>query len=147
MDALPALKKVFLFREVPDPILRLLAGCVERRTVQPGESILSEGELSSALFIIGSGSVRAFRAGEPLFLTMGTGESFGQVSLLQGGPSPLSAVATEPTELLVLRAALLRDRLADNHEVGHALYQAVARSLAARLQRAVDALELARGAK
>ncbi len=145
MDPVAELKKVFLFGEVPEAIVRLVAECVEERTASPGEAILSEGQGSSSLFMITSGSVRAFHAGEPLALAMGAGESFGQLSILLGGPSTLSAVAVERTELLVLPSDRLRERLEGNHEAGYVLFRAVARSLAARLRRAVQALELARG--
>jgi CRP-like cAMP-binding protein len=147
MDALQGLKKVFLFREVPEEILRLVAQCVEPRTVSAGETIVAEGDVADSLFLVSSGTVRAFRSGEPAGLTMGSGESFGQLSLVDGGPFPLSAVAIERTDLLVLRAAALRERLAGNAEAGHVLFRAVARSLAARLRRTVNALELAREGK
>jgi CRP/FNR family transcriptional regulator, cyclic AMP receptor protein len=115
------------------------------RTVPPGDSILVQGQPSDSLYVVASGSVRAFRNGEPMVLTMGPGESFGQLLLVDGGPSELSAVAVERTDLLVVPAAALRDRLAGNAEAGYALFRALARSLAARLRRVVGALELARG--
>jgi CRP-like cAMP-binding protein len=147
MDILEALEKVFLFRDVPAPVLKLLAECVERRSVPAGDAVITEGERVESLFLIASGEVRAFREGEPQILRMGTGQSFGQLWLLQGGvPATLSVVSIERTELLVLRAARVSELLAGNDAAGHALFRAVARSLAARLQRAADALALARDA-
>ncbi len=143
MDALQALQKTFLFRDVPEPILKLVAECVEQHTVAAGETIVSESQPVEALYLVRNGSVRAFRSGEATFLVLGPGQSFGQVSLLDGGPAGLSAVAVERTDLLVLGAARLREKLGGNHEAGHVLFRAVARSLASRLRQALGALALA----
>ena len=143
MDALQALQKTFLFRDVPEPILKLVAQCVEERTVAAGETIVSESQAIEALYLIRNGSVRAFHSGEATFLVLGPGQSFGQVSLLDGGPAGLSAVAVERTDLLVLGAARLREKLGGNHEAGYVLFRGVARSLASRLRQALGALALA----
>jgi CRP-like cAMP-binding protein len=143
MDALHALKGIFLFRDVPEPILQLVAQCVEQRTVPAGETIASEGQSIDALYLVRNGSIRAHRSGEATFIVMGPGQSFGQMALVDGGPVGLSAVAVERTDLLVLRAERLREKLAGNHEAGHVLFRAVAKSLAARLRQALDALALA----
>ena len=143
MNALQALQKIFLFRDVPEPILALVAECVEELAVPAGETIVSESQPAEALYVVRNGSVRAFRGGEATFLMMGTGESFGQMSLLDGGTMGLSAVAVERTDLLVLRAPALREKLGASHEAGHVLFRAVARSLASRLRRSMSALALA----
>ena len=143
MDVLQALKGIFLFRDVPEPILRVVAQCVEERTVPAGETIASEGQSIDALYLVRNGSIRAHRSGEATFVVMGPGQSFGQVALVDGGPAGLSAVAVERTDLLILRADRLREKLAGNHEAGHVLFRAVARSLASRLRQALDALALA----
>ena len=77
-------------------------------------------------------------------VVFGTGESFGQVSLLDGGPIGMTLSAAERVDAIALRPSRLQEKLAGNHEAGHVLFRAVARSLAARLRRAVDALDLAR---
>jgi len=66
------------------------------------------------------------------------------LSLIDGGPLGLSATTVEPTKLLILRAAKLREVLGGNHEAGHYLFRAVAKSLAVRLRHATRAVELAR---
>jgi CRP-like cAMP-binding protein len=142
VDARHALKTTFLFRDVPESVLDVLAQCVEERTLPGGDPIASEEQAVDALYVIVSGSVRAFRHGDPTHLLLGPGQAFGQLSLLDGGPLGLSATTTEPTTLLILRAARLRERLGNNHEAGHYLFRAVAKSLAARLRGAMRMVEL-----
>lgn len=143
MDALQALKSTFLFRDVPESILAVVAQCVEERTLPGGDPIAAEEQAVDALYIILSGSVQGFRHGDPTHLVMGPGQAFGQLSLIDGGPLGLSATTVEPTRLLVLRAAKLREVLGGNHEAGHHLFRAVAKSLAAKLRYSTRALELA----
>ena len=81
------LKQIFLFRNVPDPVLKLVAEAAEEVTFSPGEPITAEGDPAKALYLIRSGTVRATREGMTAPVIFGTGESFGQVSVLDGGPA------------------------------------------------------------
>ncbi|HET8734353.1 MAG TPA: cyclic nucleotide-binding domain-containing protein [Anaeromyxobacteraceae bacterium] len=142
MDALQALKTTFLFRDVPESVLKIVAQCAEERTLPGGDPIAAEEQAVDALYVVLSGSVQGFRHGDPTQFMLGPGQAFGQLSLIDGGPLGLSATTVEPTKLLVLRAAKLREALAGNHEAGHHLFRAVARSLAGRLRGAMRAVEL-----
>jgi len=144
MDVLQALKTTFIFRDVPESILKLVAQCAEQRKLPGGDPIVSEDQVVESLYVICSGSVRGFRHGDATHVQMGPGQAFGQLSLLDGGPVGISATTLEPTELLVLPAARLREILGKNHEAGHYFFRGVAKSLAQRLRTAVNALELAR---
>ncbi len=143
MDALQALKTTFLFRDVPQSILEIVARCAEERTLPGGDPIANEDQAVDALYIILSGSVQGFRHGDATHLVMGPGQAFGQLSLIDGGPLALTATTVEPTKLLILRSAKLREALGDNHEAGHFLFRAIAKSLAGKLRAAMRAVELA----
>ncbi len=138
------LKQIFLFKDVPDAVLKLVAEAAEEVTFSPGEPIAAEAQPAKALYVIRSGTVRATREGVALPVTFGTGQSFGQMSLLDGGPAAMNAVAVERVDAIALRPSRLGDKLAGNPEAGFELFRAVARSLAARLRLAVDAVALAR---
>ncbi len=139
------LKRIFLFRNVPEPVLRLVADATEEVTFSPGEVIAAEHQPAKALILIRSGTVRATREGLSAPVMFGQGESMGQVSLLDGGPAGMTAVAVEPVEAIALRPAKLAEKLGGDPAAGFELFRAVARSLAARLRQAVDAVSLARG--
>jgi CRP-like cAMP-binding protein len=138
------LKKIFLFKDVPEPILKLVAEAAEEVAFSPGETIASESTPAKALYLIRNGTVRATREGVKAPVTFGSGESLGQMSLLDGGPAGMTATAVERVDAIALRPARLAEKLGGNPEAGFALFRAVARSLAARLRRAADAFALTR---
>jgi CRP-like cAMP-binding protein len=137
MDAVKALKQIFLFRDVSEPVLKLVADVAEEVSYGAGETIADEHDAAKGLILIRSGTVRASTVGKPP-VTFGTGEAIGQMALLAGGPIGVTAVAAERVDALLLRQDRLAEKLAGNSEAGFQLYRAVARSLAARLRRVVD---------
>ncbi|MFL5396384.1 MAG: cyclic nucleotide-binding domain-containing protein, partial [Myxococcales bacterium] len=77
-----ALKKAFLFRDVPDRVLEIVAASAEEMSVPIGETILSSAS-PDALYVIRSGTVRVSAEGgktPPVFF--GTGETVGEVPFL-----------------------------------------------------------------
>jgi CRP-like cAMP-binding protein len=137
------LEKIFLFKDVSDAALKLVAAAAEEVTFSPGEPILAETQPAKALYLVRSGTVRATRDGLAQPVTFGSGQSFAQMSLLDGGPAGMSAVAMERVEAIALRPGRLQEAFAGNPAAGLEVFRAVARSLAARLRQAVDAVSLA----
>jgi CRP-like cAMP-binding protein len=133
------LKGIFLLKEVPDDALELLAGIAEEVTFLAGDPIGEEGEPAKALYLIRVGTVRGSGPGLDAPVSFGSGESFGEVSIMDGGPLGMTLIAAENVDVIALRPARLAEAFARNHEAGHALYRAAARSLAARLRRTVEA--------
>ena len=75
------------------------------RSYEPGEDIVREGEAGAQLFIIQSGVVTVVRrvgAREVEFATLGKGDIFGEMSLLEGLPRSATVRAVEPTRVLVV---------------------------------------------
>ncbi len=142
MDAVQELKQIFLFKDVSEPVLRLVAQVVEQVSFGAGETIAKENDAAKALLLIRSGTVRVSSEGRPS-VTFGAGQAIGQMSLLDGGPVGMTAVALERVDALALRPEKLAEKLAGNHEAGFQLFRAVARSLAGRLRRVLDEMTLA----
>jgi CRP-like cAMP-binding protein len=142
-ETVRALKQIFLFREVSEPVLKRIAQAVEEVSFGAGETIASENDAAKALLVIRSGTVRITREGlSPV--TFGSGQAIGQMALLDGGPMGMTAVALERVDAFALRPQKLAEKLGSDPEAGFQLFRAVAKSLAARLRRAVDELALAR---
>ena len=142
MDTLKALKQVFIFKDVADPILRIVAEAAEEVTIGAGESIVGASELPKALYVIRHGTVRVVvREGVPAVL-FGAGETIGEVELIDGGPGPAGLTALERVDILMLRSDRLARALAGHPDAAYELYRAIARSLAGRLRRAVAMLAL-----
>lgn len=79
-----------------------------------GELLIREGELGDTIFIVLSGSIKAFSANdshrEIVFGTYGAGEYVGEMSL-DGGPRSASIVALEPTTCAVITRRTLREHI------------------------------------
>lgn len=73
------------------------------KTAERGDIILFEGEPSEALYFVASGVVKVFKTSaegkEQILRLIRPGESFNDVSVFDGGPSPASAQAMSPVTL------------------------------------------------
>jgi CRP-like cAMP-binding protein len=96
----------------------------------PADRVIArEGEIGTGFFIVVSGRVRVVRSGS-LVATLGPGEFFGELSVLDGGPRVAQVVTAEPTTCLALASWDFEKVLRE--EPGVAL--AVLRVVAARLR-------------
>jgi CRP/FNR family cyclic AMP-dependent transcriptional regulator len=109
-----------------------LAG-IAQRTVEvafePGQVIARQGDVGSGLFIVASGSVRVVRDGETI-ATLGPGEFFGELSVLDGRPRTEKVLAAEPTVCLGLATWEFETVVREQPEVA----LAIMRGLAGRLR-------------
>jgi len=145
MDVAQSLKQSFLFKDVPDPVLQILARVAEQVTFQAGATIASEADKPDAIFVIRNGTVRASSPGEktPPVL-FGTGQTIGAASFVDGDRAGMDAVAVERVDMLVIRAHKLGAALEADPRTGYHLYRAISKSLAGRLRRAVGMIAFSR---
>ncbi len=101
-----------LFQVIPSKDRVRLAPRFKLVELKAGGQALGEGERGGALFLVKSGAVevRATLRGEALVLArLGRHQFFGEVSFLTGVPRTATVHAVEPTELLKIEEAELRD--------------------------------------
>jgi CRP-like cAMP-binding protein len=145
MDAIRVLKNVTIFKEVTEPVLEIVAAAAEELTIPAGETIVSTTDTVNALFVIRNGTVRAvFDGGNAPPVLFGAGETVGEAQFIDGEPARATVTALERVDLLVIRSDKLASALAASPAAGYDLYRAIARSLAARLRRAVSMFAFAR---
>jgi CRP/FNR family cyclic AMP-dependent transcriptional regulator len=100
------LADVPIFRFLDDTERRTLAALFEERTCVVGETIFHRGEPGDELFLVKEGRVNVFVTsdiGDMITLANATsGEVFGEISLLDGGPRTASAAAVDATTVLTL---------------------------------------------
>ncbi|HYZ29197.1 MAG TPA: FAD-dependent oxidoreductase [Thermoleophilaceae bacterium] len=100
----------------------------ERRPVAPGDVLFREGEEGDDLFVILEGQVAIVegygRPDERVLSVHGPGRFLGELNLLTGQASFVTAVATEPGEVLALPADTVRDIAADDERFGDLLLRA-----------------------
>jgi len=105
-----------LFAALPESALRQLANQAELRGYRAHQVVFREGEPGDRLFVLAAGTVKleVKRAAQRMLLTtLQPPETFGELSLVQGGTRSASAVALTPCTLLTIDrsafVALLRD--------------------------------------
>jgi CRP-like cAMP-binding protein len=96
------LGKVPIFSGLEKDDLARLAKVVVPRKYAKGEAIVKEGEQAVAFYVIVSGKVDIMKGTEKVN-TLGAGDPFGEMALLDGYPRSTTNVATEDgTECLVM---------------------------------------------
>jgi CRP/FNR family cyclic AMP-dependent transcriptional regulator len=117
-----------------DPIwpdnLRTLVSRGEPRRYRKGTMLIHEGDIGDTLFIVMSGSVKAFstneRGREIIYGIYGAGEYLGEMSL-DGGPRSASVITLEATVCSVITRKTLREHIAANPEFAFELLNRVIR--------------------
>jgi CRP-like cAMP-binding protein len=109
------------------------AGEVE--SYNPGESIVDEGSLGDALFLILSGQVAVHR-GPQTFATLDAGEFFGEMSLVEPSPRSATVSAMSATFLFRLPHDALRELIVDDANAASVLLVQIVKTLSERLRRA-----------
>jgi CRP/FNR family cyclic AMP-dependent transcriptional regulator len=113
-------------------------GGVADRTVEvdygQGGVIVREGEIGTGFFVIVSGQVRVVRDGETVS-TLGPGEFFGELSVLDHRPRNAQVAAAAPTTCLALASWDLEGVITEQPRVALSML----RVLATRLRDLTDA--------
>jgi CRP/FNR family cyclic AMP-dependent transcriptional regulator len=147
MQLVPELKKVDVFKDVPEAGLHAIAAIAEIVTLDTGDTVIVEGGPADALYVIRFGSCRVYKekGGDPHeVVVVGEGSHLGASALLDRRARSATVVAAEPTELIAFRAERLLEVLEKDPVTAAAFYRAFATSVFQRLRRTTDDLGLAR---
>jgi CRP-like cAMP-binding protein len=123
--------------EMPRAVLEQLAAESALRQVSAGAIVFREGSRSENLYLVRRGRIALEMnvpgRGAVRILTVGPGEMFGWSALLDQGTMTASAVAVEPTEMIVSPADKLGELSEANRDFGFHLMRQMADSLSKRL--------------
>ena len=136
------LSTVPLFSGLTRADLESFAELTRERSYPRGSVILFENDPGDSLFIVESGAVKIVLPspeGEEgaIIATLARGDFFGELALLDGAPHSATAVALEPSELLVMR----RDPFQELIDTDRALRMALFAGLTAELRRLTGHVE------
>jgi CRP/FNR family cyclic AMP-dependent transcriptional regulator len=124
MDHRELLKNFYLFTDATANDLRALEAIGEPRVCIAGDLVYRAGEVADALFLIELGTVDLMPMGkEMVFVTMGSGQGFGELAFFEHGPRPAAAYAREATHLLRFPFARLSQVLAERPELALLVYR------------------------
>ncbi len=133
--AVELLKSVTLFADLEEGELQRFSQVAVPRTFPAGTRVFHEGDDSDACYIVKEGSFRVTREhsdGRAITLaTLGPGEIFGELAMLDGDKRSASAEALSEGELLALPANDVRALLARHPEISLKLVAGLVRRLRA----------------
>jgi CRP/FNR family transcriptional regulator, cyclic AMP receptor protein len=139
--AVDALRRCALFAHVEEDGLTALAQLTRRRRYRRNEVIFHQDDVGDSLHIVADGAVKIVlpspEGDEAIIASLGSGDFFGELALLDGAPRSTTATAVEPTETL----ALPRDEFLRLVGEDPRLVAALLRALATELRRLTGHVE------
>jgi CRP/FNR family transcriptional regulator/CRP/FNR family cyclic AMP-dependent transcriptional regulator len=133
--------RVPLFEGVSAEDRAALARAATLRTYRRGETIVQQGQPGDAFYVLVRGRVAvaivAPDGREVVLNTLGEGDHFGEMALLDDAPRSASVIAQEKSDLAILSRAVFLDLLKTNFVLTRALLTA----FSARLRRANATIE------
>lgn len=135
------LRKTPLFAGLTDDELRSLCARITKRHFGRGELLFQEGDACSGLFLIAAGKVRIFKLSasgrEQTLAIEGSGSSFAEIPIFDGGKYPASASALEDSEVLFISRKDFQNYCREHPEVALKVLAVVG----TRLRRLVGIIE------
>jgi CRP/FNR family transcriptional regulator len=140
-DKIAAFKQTELFRDLGDELLEKLAEQSITKKIDRNEVLFLAGEQAKGLYIIASGSVRAFRTSpdgrEQVIHVERAVTTIAEVPVFDNGTYPSTVAAEEPSTLYFLSREDVMRTAASHPE----LALAAVRLLASRLRRCAELVE------
>ena len=135
------LKRIPLLSGLTEQQIELLAAGSARRSFPRGRTIVSEGEPSQSLYVLLSGRAKVQRSDsegkEVILAVLGSGDWFGEMSMIDDAPRSASVVTLEACEFMSIDKLSFRALLAQSTEV----CMAVMKQLVVRLREADRKIE------
>ena len=122
------LMRAKVFSTLSPELLEPILASGEERSFGEGEAIVRQGEPGDDLYVILEGRVRVERGGRPVE-SLGEGEFFGEVAVLDGRPRSADVVAEIPTRTLRLSREVVRAALEREPHAAWAMLQVLASRL------------------
>jgi CRP/FNR family cyclic AMP-dependent transcriptional regulator len=127
-DVVETLADVPLFQGVKPKELKKLAGRMQERTFAEGDAITSEGKTGIGFFVIEDGNATVSIDGA-IVRTLGPGEYFGDIALIDSGPRSATIVATTDLRCQGLTAWEFRPFIEEHPEVAWPMLETLASRL------------------
>lgn len=124
------LEQVSLFQGLAPEVLGQIESRAVARNYPRNAVVISEGDEATSMFIIVSGSLKVYHTEadgkETILNTLGPGQHFGELALVDDAPRSASVMTLEPSRLLGLSKTAFKEVLEENPELAYHLIQALA---------------------
>ena len=128
--AVDMLSKVDLFEGFTRKELGLVRGSCRDHSFDAGATIVREGDVDKRFFLLVDGTAEISADGT-LLRVVGSGGTFGEIAVLDGGPRTATVTATTPVTALSLASFNMRALLKEHPAMALKLLEALAARLRA----------------
>lgn len=142
MSNIELLKGNKIFQELTDEELKMIDSGLIEQDVQMGTVIIEENDIPrEVLFIVKDGEI-AISTGKPdkqegyLLTTMGPGEAFGEISLIDDSPHSATVRALTDAKILCLSSGFFNNLVDKDRNIGYIIMRNLARLICERLRSA-----------
>lgn len=104
---LSLLRQIPLFAGLDDSTMAMIATFAKESSVPAGEVVIQEGDYAGEFMVIQEGKADVLRGGEKIG-TLGPGNFFGEIAVLEKTRRTASVVARTPMRLIALEPSHLR---------------------------------------
>lgn len=125
-EKLDLLHRIPLFSGFDRRRLERLGMLADEVDVPAGKMLMRQGESGADMMVVVRGSVSVERDGSRLN-TLGPGDFFGEIALVDGGPRTATVTAEEPTTLLVITHRDFHSMMDEFPEVADQVMNALAK--------------------
>ena len=130
-DPTESLRRVPLFAGLDRKELELLGKLIKEQSYHKGAAIVKTGADGLGLYIIKEGKVAVIRDGQRV-ASMGPGEFFGEISVLDGGPRTADVRAESDTVCLTLVSWEVKPLLMENASISYKMLLELVKRLRAQ---------------
>ena len=124
VDKVLCLQSVDVFKYATTEMLAYIGSIAREIPAPAGTVIFAEHDMSDAMYIVVSGSVRLEKEGTEV-LVVGESQSVGTWALFDNAPRIMTAVAVDEVQLLKITSEDFYGFLADHEEITPAIFKAV----------------------
>ena len=136
---LEVLKSMHMFRYLSYKELVRVSGIAETIEVEAGKEIFAAGQPGEAMYVVLAGKV-SLKKGDTVVAELGKGLHFGEMALVDRSTRSLSAIATEPTRLVVISRKDFYDLIKREPPTAVKLLWSFVQVLGARLRKTTSEL-------
>jgi len=132
-----SLRRIKMLADVDEKLLASLLPYLEVVKVPPFGTVVNKGEHGDALFMVLEGEVRArvmIGGIETTLATLGVGECFGELAIVDQGPRSADVLANQPTVLIKVSNGALKKLFAEAPALAAPFTLALTRVIAQRVR-------------
>ena len=137
------IQDTFLFQLLNFDETLAMAGLFQKQSKASGETIIEEGSLGQALYIVESGRVKVVKSeGDCVeeLAVLGRGELFGEMSLIENELTSASVMAEDDVVLLMIKRNEFENLLAQHPNIALKVYKTFCLTLSDRLRHTSEEL-------